>query len=328
MSHERRIDTVVIGGSAGALGLLKSLLIGLPANFPAAIFVCLHKAHLHPTSLADLLRSDLALPIVNAEDGHTIETGKIYVASHDSHLLIGSDHIHLRRGAQENNFRPAIDPLFRSAAVYRGARTVAVLLSGLLDDGAVGSRVISSANGQVLVLDPTMTEYPDMPTAALRINDEAQSMSLEDLSKTLRKLAGSPAGEDGALPWSVGIELKIASMEGNTVSAEERLGELTPYNCPHCNGVLWEIDDPDIVRFRCHTGHAYTADALNVAQEQALDEGLWNAFRAHQGRAELLRRLSQSTKGNVSKELMKRRAIAVEEDAQRLEAIIQQRKSA
>lgn len=326
MSIKRRIDTIVIGGSAGALAPLKTLLQSLPADFPACLLVCLHRSHLHTITLSDLLRDQIPLPIFDAEDEMKIRTGSVIVASSDHHMLIGSDHIHLRRGAHENNFRPAVDPLFRSAAVYRGSRSIAVVLSGLLNDGAVGARTIAQAGGTVLVLDPAEADFPDMPNSVLQTVSDAKAMSLSQISETLISMAGTEAGAEQSVPWQVGVELKIASLEGNSVSTEERLGELTPYNCPHCNGVLWEIDDPDILRFRCHTGHGYTADALNAAQSQALEEGLWDALRAHKGRAELLRRLSEESNGETSRHLLETRAKKVEEDAERLESIIAGRK--
>jgi len=323
---QKKIDSVFIGGSAGSLRPLREILAALPETFDAAIFVCLHRAHLNITTIATLLRPHISLPITDAEENEPIKRGRVYVASSDHHMMICAEQIHMRRGAHENNFRPAIDPLMRSAAVYRGTRAIGVVLSGLMDDGAVGAKALANVGGKILVQDPLEADYPDMPTAVLDIVAEAECLTIQNISARLQELVGQDAEPTVPVPWRIGVELKIASMEGNTVSTEERLGELTPYNCPCCNGVLWEIDDPDYIRYRCHTGHAYTAKTLNAAQEKALDEGLWSALRAHKGRGELLRNLADRASGETSKKLLEQRMKKIEEDADRLEGIIEGRK--
>ena len=323
MADEDVLDTIVIGGSAGAFDALLQLLPLLPEDLPAVVLVCLHQSPTAPSRAASLLSTHSRLPVAVACDGAPLRSGSVLLAPPDRHMMIGHDHVHLRRGAHENNFRPAIDPLFRSAAVYRGPRAAGVVLSGLLDDGAAGARALARTGGTVLIQSPDDARFPDMPSAALSAVPDSETLTLTSLAERLRELAGSPRVRAAPVPTDIGIELTIASLEGASMANEERLGTLSPYNCPHCNGVLWEIEDGPLLRFRCHTGHAYTMDALGAAQEEALDRGLFDALRAHRGRAALVRRMAE--RGEVGDPALVDRAARIEEDAERLENIIRAR---
>ena len=319
-----RIDTIVVGGSAGSLSALKTILGGLPGDLPATVLVCQHLSLVSETDASVLLQPYSALPVRQAREQDPLRPGEVLLAPPDVHMMMGRDHVHLRRGAHENNFRPAIDPLFRSAAVYRATRAVAVVLSGLLDDGAAGARAVARTGGTVLVQDPFEADYPDMPMAALDAVPEAQSRPLSEIAGVLTALVGEAAAPAPAIPWRIGLEMKIAGLEGAGMKNESKLGTLSPFNCPHCDGVLWEIEDGPMIRYRCHTGHGYTEQALSRAQQQALDHQLFSTLRAHRGRAELLRRMATRA-GDAGREMMQKRADLVEEDAERLEAIIRQR---
>ncbi len=321
-----RIDTIVIGGSAGSFTALKRLLADLPGDLPAAVLVCQHFSTVGSSQASDLLAPFSRLPIVIAEDEMPVEPGRVIFARPDVHMMIGTDHVHLRRGAHENNFRPAIDPLFRSAAVYRGPRAVGVILSGLMDDGAAGARALYRTGGRILVQSPDSADFPDMPEAAMTAVPEADPIPLEVLGAELAGIAGKPCTMDRPVPWDIGIELKIAGLEGASMANEDRLGELSPYNCPHCNGVLWQIEDGPMTRFRCHTGHAYSLESLSDSQDRALDESLFNALRAHRGRAALLRQMAGRTRGDLTRRRLEERANRYEEDTHRLENIIKSRR--
>ena len=321
-----RVDTIVIGGSAGSFTALRSILPKLKAELPAAIFVCQHVPAGSDSRSVRLLRNSCDLPLLLAEDGMRIELGKVFFAPPDTHLMLGAGHMHLRRGAHENNFRPAIDPLFRSAAVYQATRAVGVILSGLLDDGAAGALAIARTGGRVLVQDPDCADYPDMPRAALRAVPDAEVLDLRGLARRMNELAGEPAEPADPIPAAIGLELRIASLEDASMESERKLGELSPYNCPHCNGVLWEIEDGPITRYRCHTGHAYSMEALSASQEEALDKTLFDTLRAHKGRVSLLRKMAKTTAPEQGRQILERRAKLVEEDALRLEEIIKTRK--
>ena len=321
------IDTIVIGGSAGSFIALRRLLADLPTNLPAAVFICQHFSSIGESHAVDLLRAYSAMPVHMAEDEMEIRPGRVVFAPPDVHLMIGQDHVHLRHGAHENNFRPAVDPLFRSAGVYRGPRAVGVILSGMMDDGAAGARALHRTGGQILVQSPDSADFPDMPNAALTAVPEAEPVPLANLAAEITALAGRDCAAPQDVPWDIGIELKIAGLEGATMANEDRLGELSPYNCPHCNGVLWQIEDGPMLRFRCHTGHAYTIETLGESQSRALDESLFNALRAHRGRAALIRQMAGRTRGPESRMRLEERAVRYEEDTERLEQIIKSRRA-
>ena len=321
------IDTIVVGGSAGSFTALRRLLADLPADLPAAVFVCQHFSTVGESHAVNLLRGYSTLPVLLAEEGMPIEPGRVVFAPPDVHLMLGEDHVHLRRGAHENNFRPAVDPLFRSAAVYRGPRAIGVILSGMMDDGAAGCRALHRTGGHILVQSPESADFPDMPSAAMTAVPEAEPVPLRNLAAEIEALVGRPCAEATEVPWDIGVELKIAALEGATMANEERLGDLSPYNCPHCNGVLWQIEDGPMVRFRCHTGHAYTIESLNESQSRALDESLFNALRAHRGRAALIRQMVSRSRGPDLRARLEERAARYEEDTRRLEEIIKSRKA-
>ena len=164
-----------------------------------------------------------------------------------------------------------------------------------------------------------------MPESALAAEPSATALEPAEIAEQLVSLAGTPCEPMGEVPWEIGLELKITTLEAATMRNEEKLGTLTPFNCPHCNGVLWEIKDGPMLRYRCHTGHAYTMKSLSAAQDDALDFGLFNALRACRGRAELIRRMEQEAGSDLQRAHFARRAEKFEADAEELEKIISQR---
>ena len=322
---QARRDLVAIGGSAGGFSALKALLRDLPGDLDAAVFVTLHFASHEVGRAVDLLAAHSALPLRTAEDGQPIRRGTVTFAPADAHLLLGEGHVHLRRGPRENGFRPAIDPMLRSAAVHGSTRTVGVVLSGLLDDGASGLAAVHRQGGAVLVQAPGDADFPDMPSAALRAVPEAEAVPLAAMAGRIAGLVGRPVPPARPAPADVVMELKIAGLEGASMATEERLGTLSPYNCPDCNGVLWEIEDGSVVRFRCHTGHAYTLGVLTAAQGEVLERSLYEALRAHRGHASVLRRMADGATSDGMRRRYSDRASGYEEDAALLERIILER---
>ena len=322
-------DIVVVGGSAGGLEALRELLGALPAHFPAAIFVVLHMPPGHGSRAPQLLARHCALPLRIAREAMPIEPGTVTFAPADVHLLLGACHVHLRRGPRENNFRPAVDPLFRSAAVYHGSRALGVVLSGVMDDGAAGARALDRVGARVLVQSADTAGFDAMPRAAAALVPSAEALDPAALAERLRGLTGPdpavPVPPPVPAPLDVRLELQVSTLENATMATEHRLGSLTPFNCPDCNGVLWRIDDGGLVRFRCHTGHAYTRDALDDVQEQALERVLFDALRAHRARAHLLRTMAEDARDGAGRATLGERAASYEEDATTLEALIRRR---
>lgn len=319
----RRRDLIGIGGSAGGLPALVELLKHFQPQASANLFVVLHRSS-ESQHLKDILSKVSRLEVCEPDDGEALRDNCLYLASADAHLTIGEGHIHLRRGPRENNFRPAIDPLFRSLAVFGSTRSTAVVLSGYLDDGAAGARAISSTGGAVAVQDPSDAMSPSMPRATISAIGEPESIgSPAELGQHLSQIVAMEAGPHIEADPHIRLELMIAGLERASMSNEEKLGDLSPYNCPDCNGVLWEIKDGPLTRYRCHTGHGYTSSSLHSRQEQMLERSLFDSLRACRERANFVRGLAERDPGNA--ERWERRAANYEEDCSLLEGLITSR---
>ncbi|KUM25082.1 protein-glutamate methylesterase [Mesorhizobium loti] len=318
---------IVIGASAGGLEPLKQIVGDLPAGLPAAVFVVLHVGQV--SYLPEILDRAAALKTSVAENGATFKTGHIYVAPPGFHLLLHGDHMMLRRGPRENLARPAIDPLFRSAALSYGASVIGVLLSGSLSDGTAGLRAIKAVGGLAVVQHPKDTLVPSMVESALHYVEIDHCLPASKLGGLLAKLAAEPAGETLPAPPGVRLEAAVAAQEHSTMKNEDRLGELSVFTCPECHGPLWEIEDGDMLRYRCHTGHAFTADAVMEAQAIEADEILWSLLRSHQQRAGFARRMAERERTRDRSELAAdfgRRAKEYEADAALIESILESRR--
>ncbi len=165
-------DIIVIGASAGGVEALKVVAAGFPADLPACVFVVLHIGDgINGQSfLPDILAKAGPLPAVRPTDGESLQLGRIYVAPPDYHLLLGPGHLHLSHGPKENQTRPAINPLFRSAAAAYGERVTGVILTGLLDDGVAGLAEIKRQGGVAVAEDPATAMFPSMPyNATLKV---------------------------------------------------------------------------------------------------------------------------------------------------------------
>lgn len=289
--NTQRRDVIVIGASAGGLQPLQQILGDLPVDLPVTLFVVLH---IGATSrLVDVLGRTASLPVLAARSGLPIEPGRIYVAVPGRHLLLHDQHILLRRGPRENLARPAIDPLFRSAACTFGGRVIGVVLSGALNDGTAGLLAIKRCGGMAVVQWPGDAAVPNMPLAALDYVDVDHVAPATELGGLLARLAREPAGATPSTPLEIRLETAIAAQELLGMETDEQLGEVSRFTCPECGGTLWEIDDGSLLRYRCHVGHAFTADAALHAQSNNAEELLWTLMRSHQERAALARRMAQ-----------------------------------
>jgi two-component system chemotaxis response regulator CheB len=286
-------DIIVIGGSAGATGPLKEILGRLPIDIPAAIFIVLH-IPAHGIGILSTVASAVGkLPVRQAESGMVIENGNIYLAAPDHHLLVAQNHIVLGRGPRENMVRPAIDPLFRSAALHYGPRVVGVVLSGLLSDGAAGLNAIKRCGGFALVQDPTDAIADEMPLRALEATTVDLCVPGARIGDVLSDLARETAGTPLPAPPEIRLEVAIAAGERSGSDKLAPVARPAALTCPSCGGVLSEIDAAPPLRFRCQVGHAYTADTLAKEQEGSVDEALRVALRIIEERAELVHRMAE-----------------------------------
>jgi two-component system chemotaxis response regulator CheB len=294
-------DIVVIGASAGGVEALGAIVAGLPADFPAAVFVVLHTSPQSPSILAGILDRAGPLPARYAEDRERIVPGRVYVAPPDRHLVVEPTRVRLTLGPKENRFRPAVDPLFRSAAQTYGPRVVGVILTGNLDDGTSGLLAVKQLGGTAVVQDPREAFSPSMPLSALEHVEVDYRLPLREIAPRLVRLATSQADEVEEVrevPEKMEIEVRIAKEDKATEAGVLKLGEPSLYACPDCHGVLLRMDDGSLQRFRCHTGHAYTLEALLSVMDEKIEDTLWNAVRAIEERVMLTKHAAGHVREN------------------------------
>ncbi len=268
--------------------------------------------------LAEILDRSTRLPVLQAVSGQPIAPGRVYVAVPGVHLLLHDSHLLLRRGPRENMARPAIDPLFRSAACTFGARVIGVLLSGALSDGSSGLRAIKRCNGIAVVQAPSDAAVAEMPLNALRYADIDYVTPARGMAELLVRLTREQAGETPPIPLEIRLETAIAAQEMAGMEVDDQLGSPSRFTCPECHGALWEIADGSQLRYRCHVGHGYTAESMFDAQATQTEELLWSLLRAHQERAALVRRMAEQeraqNRGGLADRLQQR-ARGYDEDA-------------
>lgn len=316
-------DIIVIGGSAGGLEALRTMVRGFEPGLPASVFVVLHVgANSH---LAYILSKDGPLPAVRAVSGGHFEHGKIHVAVPNCHLLLHDNHMLLRRGPRENLSRPAIDPLFRSAAASFGGRVIGVLLSGALSDGTAGLRAIQRCGGLTLVQDPADALVSSMPRNALRHVEVDHVCKANEMAPLLAKLVRQPAGPTPDIPLDIRIEAAIAGQELLDMRADDMLGTPSRFTCPECHGALWEIKDGSMLRYRCHVGHAFAADAVLASQGEEIDRLLGTLLRSHQERAALAHRMAEHERASERHSLaehLEKRALDYEHDVEIMKTLL------
>ncbi len=274
-------NIIVVGASAGGVEALSNLARGLPADLQAAVFVVLHTSAEGPGMLPDILGRRSSLPVSTAVDNAPIENGHIYVGRPDRHLLLEPGRMCLGRGPTENRHRPAIDPLFRSAAYAYGEKVIGVLLSGYLDDGVAGLIAIKERGGLSVVQSPEDALVSGMPLAAIENDHVDYSVPVAEMAELLADLAmGKKKSKQTVTPG---------------LSEQDRV---SVYTCPECHGTLWEVDEQGLLQFRCRVGHKLSRDSMLDAQAQSLERALWAALRSLEEHAELSRRLAARAKTN------------------------------
>jgi two-component system chemotaxis response regulator CheB len=304
MSDLYNRDIIVIGGSSGATAPLKAILGALPADLPAAVFIVLHIPARSIGMLATVASAAGRMPVHQAADGLPIAPGNIYTAVPDHHLILTRGHMKLGRGPRENMARPAIDPLFRSAAAAYGPRVIGVVLSGLLNDGASGLEAIKRCGGLALVQDPADAVADEMPRSAMEATTVDLSVPSVRIGDVLSELVRKPAGPGVPVPPDIQLEVDIAAGERVDSEVLHRFADPAALTCPSCGGVMSLVRNSKPLRLRCQVGHALTANALAKEQEDAVDEALRVALRVIGERAELVTRMAED--GRVSG----RRAVA------------------
>lgn len=301
-------QVVVVGASAGGYTALIKLICQLQSSFPAPILIVQHiSADASGDVLLNALNKFGKLKCVHAVNEEMLQNGMVYLAPSDHHLMVAATgHIHVTKGAQENRSRPGIDPLFRSAAVAFGNRTIGIILTGYLDDGTAGLMAIKRCGGICIVQDPKDAAYPGMPTNALNQVQADYCVPIIEIGGILVNLMHRSPAPPAIIPEDLRREALIAERVLSDLSAVNALGEQVPFNCPGCGGVLWKMGEGPLIRYRCHTGHAYTATSLLADQTRKIEETMWVALRMFEERRNLLTTVAKGEKGAVAQSARER----------------------
>jgi two-component system, chemotaxis family, protein-glutamate methylesterase/glutaminase len=283
-------DVVVVGASAGGVEALRTLVAALPPDLPAAVLVVLHIPRGAPSALPAILDRAGPLPARRVIDGERLVYGRVYVAPADHHLLLVDGRIRLSRGPTENGHRPAVDPLFRSAARAYGPRVVGVVLSGSRDDGAAGAAAVAGQGGVVVVQDPAEALHPSMPEAVMRHTTVDHVLPAAKIGPLLAELSGrTVTATDPVDDGLLNAEVEMA--ETMPVTTDQLGAPPSGFACPSCGGALFEIEKRPLPRFRCRVGHAWSPESLLAEQGEAVERALWVALRALEEKAALGSRL-------------------------------------
>ncbi|HXV94106.1 MAG TPA: chemotaxis protein CheB [Pseudonocardia sp.] len=286
---------VLLGGSAGAMEALTSVVAGLAPDLPATVMVTVHVSEGARSRLPAILARAGPLPAAHARDGEPLEPGRIHVAPPGAHLLVDDGCARLSRGPRVNRHRPALDVMFASAARWAGGRSVAVVLSGVLDDGAVGSALVARAGGRVLVQDPEEAPFSSMPRAALAAAPGAVALPARSLggevTAVMARQVQVPARRGGE--QAISETPMYSSADTGFLAGDE--SRLTRLACPECGGGLAAVDLDRISYYRCHLGHRFGPRSLESAQRENVEAKLWAALAALEEHAVVARRLSELT---------------------------------
>jgi two-component system chemotaxis response regulator CheB len=284
-------NIVVMGASAGGVEALRTVLGSVPRDLPASVLVVLHLSPDHRSVLPQILGSAGALPASHAKDGESLEHGRVYVAPPDHHLVVDDGVVRLTRSPREGGHRPAIDTLFRTAARFHGARVIGVVLSGSLDDGTAGLVAVKHRGGVAVVQDPRDALCGDMPRSALENVEVDHCLPAAEIGNLIGRLTREAVVLHSPIPPLLQQEVDIA-LERNSQS-ESPPGNPSEFACPSCGGVLNEVHDGNVLRFRCRVGHAYGLASLSADQQDKVEVALWAALRALEDQIALNRRLGE-----------------------------------
>lgn len=293
---------LAVGGSAGSLAPLLKLVRALPGDFPAAVLVTTHLGDTSHSRLPEILGRHAQLPAAWACDGDGLQAGRVYVAPPGFHLLVRGSSIELSNGPRVNRHRPSVDAMLTSVAESVDGAGVAVVLSGALDDGAVGAALVAAAGGEVLVEDPRTAEFTGMPRAVLRAVAEATVLTPDALAEDAAKAVGRALDrlaeqehEQERRTRRTTVEMDETGDIGHRAPDEDRLTRMV---CPECGGSLAQVDLAQISYFRCHVGHQYGPDTLAAAQAEASEMKLWSAVAALEEESAFQAYLATSSSGS------------------------------
>jgi two-component system chemotaxis response regulator CheB len=283
-------NIIVIGASAGGIDAIKKMLAGLDKSIDAAVCIVQHVAETsNAGAIVAILQKETSLACSVAENGIAIEKGHVYLAPPKHHLLVDGDLLLLTTGAHENKYRPAIDVLFRSAAVNYGHRVIAVILTGMLEDGTSGMSAVKKSGGICIVQNPSDAQFPSMPSSVLHNLAVDYESDLSDIAEIINNILKSPLPPAIPIPNEIQIEADITKRMMSDIDELKRFANRSDFVCPDCGGGLWAVRDDAAHRYRCHTGHVYTEKLLGRLQDEKIEESVWVSIRMLEEKSNLLK---------------------------------------
>ncbi len=277
-------NIVVVGASAGGVEAIMEMVKGLPVDLPVAMFIVQHIPAYARSRLDTILQAHTKLRVKQAVDGEAITAGTIYIAIPDRHLLVENDRVVVSKGPRENRFRPAVDALFRSAAQSYRERVIGIVLSGALNDGTSGMWTIKRSGGTALVQEPSEAMFSDMPEGVMQYSKVDYIKRVAEIGPLLSKICREelhPAIDAPGITEDKLLEIELQIAKGNNGLKLGILneGKPTPLTCPECHGGLTQFEEGKLVRFRCHTGHAHTAESLLASVTDNVEKSMWEVMR-------------------------------------------------
>lgn len=292
-----RRDIIVVGASAGGVEALTVLLKTLPTDLHASVLIVLHIPEHSKSRLNEILQRETSLKVKFAEDGEIITQNKIYIASASRHMLVEEGKITLGNGPKENRFRPSVDALFRSAAYSYRSRVIGILLSGAMDDGNSGLWTIKHLGGVAVVQQETEAIFPQMiKNAKYHVEIDHEVPIIEMAALLSRIVNDGPPSDIKELSEEEARLIKLEMIVAKRDNAYElkllEYGDFTPVTCPECHGALVQLKEGRIIRYRCHTGHAFTVSSLLAGVSENINNQLWQAMKGMEENSILLEKLS------------------------------------
>lgn len=318
-------NIVVIGTSAGGIKAVMQLAESLPAGLPVAVFIVIHMSKQSQAAvIVNQMQKLSSYKCRVAQNNDRIKAGHIYLAPADEHLFLKRGQVLLLHGPHENRWRPSIDVLFRSAAAAYDSHVTGVILSGLLDDGTSGMLAIKRSGGICIVQEPSEAEYDEMPLNVINNVQVDHRVLIQDMGYIIADVLSKPAA-NLPIPDDVKLEAEITERLVSNITDMQKLGTHSNFTCPDCGGGLWEIDTNGHKKYRCHTGHVYTALSLLDKQGEEMEESIWVSIRMLEERRNLLLNMSGREKGGAGSALVSdyhRRAADLAVHVERLKSFL------
>jgi two-component system chemotaxis response regulator CheB len=292
LTQEEPKFIVAIGTSAGGIRALEELVMQLGSDTDAAYFVVIHLSRKGVGEvLFQRLQQHSVLPCKVAKDGDVIQTGNIYLAPPDHHMLLDKGHIVIGKGAPENRWRPSINNLFRSAAAHYSSRVIGIILTGLLDDGMAGMGAIKRAGGIAMVQNPAEADYPDMPLSIINNMEVDYITSLSRMGEIIREVVETTEPKEVEVPFDIVQESEIDQRVSTRIENLKHYEKLD-INCPDCGGGLY-VTQKEPAHVRCHVGHSYTERELLSRIAEVMESTFWTALRIMEERRALLLKMAK-----------------------------------